>query len=172
MKKIFEFTDRIIDKLFKNEKINSLLKKIINLEMFYYILFGVLTTVVSIVSFALMEKLLGADMVLINNVISWICAVLFAFVTNKFIVFGSKSMEAKTVIRELIAFAGARLVTLGIEEAGLFIAKLLHADEKIYHLLSFEITGTLVAKLLLQIIVIVLNYIFSKLFIFKDKKAD
>ena len=86
MDKIFEFTDKIIDKLIKNEKLNSLLKKIINREMFDYILFGVLTTVVNLVVFALFEKILGTKFALITNIIAWIAAVAFAVVTNKFIV--------------------------------------------------------------------------------------
>lgn len=169
MDKIFEFTDRIIDKLIKNEKLNSLLKKIINREMFDYILFGVLTTVVNLVVFALFEKILGTKFVLITNIIAWIAAVAFAFVTNKFIVFRSKSTESQTLIKELIAFVVARLLSLGVEEAGLAIAQFIfHADSKI--VLGF--TGTQVAKLILQIIVVIMNYVLSKLFIFKENKND
>lgn len=169
MDKIFEFTDRIIDKLIKNEKLNSLLKKIINREMFDYILFGVLTTVVNLVVFALFEKILGTKFVLITNIIAWIAAVAFAFVTNKFIVFRSKSTESQTFIKELIAFVVARLLSLGVEEAGLAIAKFIfHADSK----MVLGITGTQVAKLILQIIVVIMNYVLSKLFIFKENKND
>lgn len=161
MDKLFEFTDNLIDKMFKNEKINSLLKKIVNREMFDYIVFGVLTTVVSIVSLWLFNKLFGVKLVLFNNVLSWILAVTFAFITNKFIVFKSESTESKTLIKEIISFTGARLLSLGVEEAGLAIAQFIfHVDD----------TGAMIAKLILQIIVVIMNYFLSKLFIFKDKK--
>lgn len=167
MNKIFEFTDKIIDKLIRNPKLNSFAKKIINLEMFYYILFGVLTTVVNLVVFRLCEDWLGKKYTLITNVIAWVVAVAFAFVTNKFIVFKSKSTKSVTLLKEITAFVTARLFSLGIEELGLFIAQyIFHADKKV--ILSFS--GTMVAKFILQIIVVILNYIFSKLYIFKDNK--
>ena len=169
MDKVFEFTDKIIDKLIKNQKLNSLLKKIINREMFDYILFGVLTTVVNLVVFALFEKILGTKFALITNIIAWIAAVAFAFVTNKFIVFRSKSTDSQTLIKELIAFVVARLLSLGVEEAGLAIAQFIfHADSK----MVLGITGTQVAKLILQVIVVIMNYVLSKLFIFKENKSD
>lgn len=169
MDKIFGFTDKLIDKLFKNEKINSLLKKIINREMFDYIVFGVLATVVSLVTFWLFDKLLGSKYALISNVISWIITVTFAFFTNKFFVFHSKSMESKTLLKEIISFTSARLFSLGVEEGGLAIAQFLfHADKKTYF---GVIGGMMIAKVILQIIVVIINYVFSKLFIFKEKKS-
>lgn len=171
MDKIFKFTDKIIDKLFKNEKLNSLLKKIVSREMFDYLLFGVLTTVVNLVSFAACERMLGTKLSLVSNIVAWVVAVLFAFVTNKFFVFRSKSMDFKTLSKEFISFTGARVLSLGIEELGLIIGQFVfHADEKVFHIASYEISGTMVTKLLLAVIVVILNYIFSKLFIFKEKK--
>ncbi len=162
LNKIFEFTDNLIDKLIKNPKLNSMLKKVINLEMFYYIVFGVLTTVVNLVVFAVFIKLLGTKFTLVANVIAWIVAVAFAFVTNKFIVFKSKSTESQTLLKEIISFTVARLLSLGVEEVGLAITQFVfHADEK----------GTAIAKIILQIIVVIMNYVFSKLYIFKDKEA-
>ena len=171
MNKIFEFTDKIIDKLIKNEKLNTLLKKIVSREMFDYLLFGVLTTVVNLVVFALCEKILGAKLSLVSNVIAWVAAVLFAFVTNKFIVFRSKSMESKTLLKEFAAFTGARVLSLGIEDLGLIIGQFVfHADEKVFDVFSIEISGMMMTKVLLAVIVVIINYVFSKLFIFKDKK--
>ncbi len=170
MNKIFELTDKLIDKLIKNEKLNQLAKKIISREMFDYLFFGVLTTVVNLVTFALCEKVFGTKLSLVSNVIAWIVAVLFAFVTNKFFVFHSKSLDKTTVLKELTAFTGARILSLGIEEAGLFIAQFVFdADEKIYTVFSYEISGTMMAKIALAVVVVILNYIFSKLFIFKNK---
>ncbi len=170
MNKIFEFTDKIIDKLIKNEKLSSFLKKIISREMFDYVLFGVLTTVVNLVSFNIFEKLLGQKYALISNVIAWVIAVIFAFVTNKFLVFHSKSMDSKTLVKEFTAFTGARLFSLGVEELGLVIAQFLfHADEKSFHLASFTLSGMMITKIILAVVVVIINYIFSKLFIFKNK---
>ncbi len=170
MNKIFEFTDKIIDRLIKNKKLNSLLKKIISREMFDYVLFGVLTTVVNLVCFKLCENLLGEKYALVSNVIAWVVAVLFAFVTNKFIVFHSKDMDAKTLTKELTSFTGARLFSLGIEELGLVIAQFVfHADVKEYNIFSVQLSGMMVTKIMLAVVVVIINYIFSKLFIFKNK---
>ena len=171
MNKIFIFTDKIIDKLIKSKKLNNLLKKIISREMFDYLFFGVLTTVVNIGAFAVCEKILGKNMPLISNAIAWIVAVIFAFLTNKFFVFHSKSTDRKTLFKEFTTFTTARLFSLGVEEAGLFIAQFVfHAEEKVLNILSFEISGTMMAKVALSIVVVIMNYFFSKLFIFKEKK--
>lgn len=167
MDRIFEFTDKIIDRLFKNEKLNSMMKKIVNKEMFYYIVFGVLTTLVSLVTFWIFDKILGSKLALISNVLSWIFAVAFAFITNKFIVFNSKKTDSSTLTKEILSFTGARLLSLGVEELGIFIAQFVfHADKKVYF--KF-VGGMMIAKVILQVIVVIINYIFSKLYIFKDK---
>lgn len=167
---LFEFTDKFIDKHFKNEKTNSMLKKIISREMFDYIVFGVLATLVSLVTFWLFNRILGEKFQLINNVISWIITVAFAFITNKFFVFHSQSTEKSTFIKEAVSFASARLFSLGVEEAGLAIAQFgFHADEKLYFNL---IRGTMIAKIIMQIIVVIMNYVLSKLFIFKNKNNE
>lgn len=166
--KIFEFTDKIIDKFFKSEKLNSFLKKIVNREMFDYLFFGVLTTVVSLASFWAFDKILGSKFALISNVISWIISVAFAFFTNKFFVFHSNKTDGSTLFKEIVSFTGARLFSLGVEEAGLFIAQFVfHADKKMYF---GAVSGMMIAKIFLQVVVVIMNYVFSKLFIFKDKK--
>ncbi len=171
MNKIFEFTDKIIDKLIKSEKLNALLKKIVSREMFDYLFFGVLTTVVNLGAMALCEKFFGTGIPLVSNAIAWVVAVIFAFVTNKFFVFHSKSMDKKTLSKEFFPFAGARLFSLGIEELGLWIAQFFFdADEKIYNIASIELSGTMLTKIILSVIVVIMNYAFSKLFIFKNKK--
>ena len=171
--KVFGFTDRIADKLFKSPKINSMFKKIVSREMFDYLLFGVLTTVVNFISFHLCEKLFGTKLALVSNIIAWIVSVLFAFVTNKFIVFRSNSTDSKTLTKEFVSFTGARLLSLGIEELGLIIAQFVfNADKKVFHILSHDISGTMTSKIILSVIVVILNYIFSKLFIFKNKDKE
>ena len=171
MNKLFDSIAKFIDKHFKNPKLNTLLKKIFSREMFDYLLFGVLTTVVNLVCFHLFEKLLGSKYSLISNIIAWIAAVIFAFVTNKFLVFRSKETDIKTLSSEFFSFTGARLFSLGVEELGLFIAqKEFDADTKVFDILSVQISGMMTAKIVLAVIVVILNYIFSKLFIFKNKK--
>ena len=140
-------------------------------ELISYIFFGVLTTVVSLVSFRIFDVILGEKLYLLTNVISWIFAVIFAYITNKLWVFESKSWRAGVVIKELIGFFGARLLSLVIEEVGLWlmVEKLSMGDISI-DIFSFNINGNFIAKLILQVVVVILNYIFSKLVIFKKSK--
>ena len=91
------------------------------------------------------------------TVIAWTVAVIFAFVTNKLIVFESKSWKPAVAGKEFIGFIGARLFSLLVELLCMFImVTLLHWNE-------------FVAKVIVQIIVVILNYVFSKLIIFKNK---
>lgn len=140
-------------------------------ELILYILFGGLTTVVNFSVFYLMNRVAGEDLYLVNNVIAWLAAVLFAYITNKLWVFESKSLAAKTVLKELAEFFFARIFSLAVEEGGLWllIGKL-NFDRFSFTALGFEITGLLIAKLVLAVIVVILNYFFSKFVIFKKNK--
>ena len=126
-------------------------------EFILYIIFGGLTTVVSLITFHLFVNIWGMND-LIGNIFSWILTVLFAYVTNKLFVFRSKADGIKGLYKEIISFFSARLLTLGIEEVLLFVGiNLLHLNN-------------MIVKLAAQVIVILLNYVLSKLFIFKGKK--
>lgn len=151
--------------------INKIKKLIIKYrELITYVIFGVLTTVVSLVSFKIFDSILGEKMYLLSNILSWIFAVGFAYVTNKLWVFESKSWKAKTVIKELSGFIGARLFSLGVEELGLWLLiDILNMGTIHFGILSFDINGNMIAKLIMQIVVVILNYVFSKLVIFKKK---
>lgn len=139
-------------------------------EVISYLFFGILTTVVSIVVYQGFCFLLGDGSYLISNIISWVVAVAFAFVTNKLWVFRSKSWELKVIRPEIISFLGARIFSLLLEEAGLFLMIDIIGLEKItFKVVGFAITGTLIAKLVMQFIVVVTNYVFSKFLIFKKK---
>jgi len=119
-------------------------------EIINYLIFGGLTTLISIVTYALFAKVFNIDY-LISNVLSWIIAVLFAYITNKIFVFESKS---KKNIKEITSFFFFRIVSLLIEMIILYIfVDMLHIDD-------------LVTKIIAQIIVIVSNYVFSKVFVF------
>ena len=139
-------------------------------EVILYLVFGVLTTIVSWGSYALFEMSLGTfitDTIILSsvaNVLSWIVAVLFAFITNKLWVFESKSSKGIVVIKELGTFVGSRLLTGVLEWVGVPLLMLIGLDQDI-----FGIEGML-AKVLISVIVVILNYVLSKLLVFRKKK--
>ncbi len=142
-------------------------------ELIIYVIFGGLTTVVNLAVFALFSKLLGDEKYLITNAIAWFAAVVFAYITNKIWVFESKSWSAKVLMKEIPSFFAARVFSFVIEEAGLFLfVDLLSFSEISIKLLSFEISGELIAKGILAVIVVVVNYVLSKLIIFRKSKAE
>ena len=132
-----------------------------------YLLFGGLTTVVSIVSFAIFNAILGDDMYLISNLISWIIAVVFAFFTNKNFVFSSKANDKKTLLTEGGKFLSARVLSLGLEELILWLMLDVLGMSSLI-LISF-ITGEIIAKTVATIAVVIANYFISKFFVFKKK---
>ncbi len=139
-------------------------------EIILYVAFGLLTTVVSIVTYQVFEYALGAEYYLISNVFSWIFAVSFAFFTNKRYVFESKSWEAKVVKKEILGFFLARLFSLLLEEAGLFVlVDLIGLSDVSFVIGYYILSGSMIAKLVMQVIVIVSNYFFSKFLIFNKK---
>ena len=139
-------------------------------EIINYIIFGVLTTVVNFAVFWLFNRLLGKNYYLVSNVIAWIVAVAFAYVTNKIWVFESKVTKPKALAKEIVEFFIARLLSLGVEEAGLLIlVDLMKFKDLNFNLFTFTITGELIAKVILAVVVVILNYIFSKFIIFKKQ---
>lgn len=125
-------------------------------EIIMYLIFGVLTTVVSLaVYYLLVYTILNPDNAFelqIANIISWIAGVAFAYVTNRSVVFQSNN---KNKAKEATSFVLARVVTLVMDMIIMFVGvTLLHGNDKILKLIS-------------QVVVIVSNYIFSKLFVFK-----
>ena len=146
------------------------LKKLLNRETILYIVFGVATTVVNYIVFHLLYNVLWhQNHSLAANAAAFVAAVIFAFVVNKLFVFESRSWDAATLKREIPSFLGARIGSFGIEEAGLFLA------EKVFKLggvIAITIGGTAfdwitVVKIALAFVVVALNYVFCKLFVFK-----
>lgn len=137
-------------------------------ELMMYVIFGFLTTAVNFVIFWVFTKILGEEFYLVNNAIAWVVGVVFAYVTNKLFVFHSKSWNIKLIAKEIPEFLGARVLSFLIEEGGmlLFISGL-GLGEKTLTIFGFIITGQFIVKILLAVIVVVLNYVFSKFFIFK-----
>ena len=134
-------------------------------EVINYLIFGVLTTVVSLVTkYLLLFTVLDASNALelqVSVIISWIVACLFAYITNRIWVFESKSKE---IINEMVKFFVSRLSTLGLEMLTMFVfVTALGLDSDVW-----VVVWTLVA----QVLVIVGNYILSKLIVFKNKKKE
>ena len=126
-------------------------------EIIMYLVFGVLTTLVNIVSFYIMDEC--NINLYVNNTIAWILSVLFAYITNKLFVFESKSLEPKVVIKEGLSFFGFRLISYFMDMLCIFIMVDIFSINK------------MISKIVGNVIVIIANYIFSKLFIFrKDTK--
>lgn len=139
-------------------------------EIINYIIFGVLTTVVNFAVFWLFNRLLGKNFYLLSNVIAWIVAVAFAYVTNRIWVFQSKVKSLKGILKEIGEFFLSRLFSLVVEEAGLLIlVDLLKFKVLSFDLFSFNVTGEMLAKVILAVVVVILNYIFSKFIIFKKQ---
>ncbi|HPZ00152.1 MAG TPA: GtrA family protein [Clostridiales bacterium] len=151
-------------------------------EILLYLVFGGLTTLVSWGSYALFERLLNSTginhaetlfsrfdlnaAVTIANLLSWICAVAFAYITNKLWVFESKSWAPKIVWREIITFVTARLATGVLEWVGVPFLVKVGLKQTI-----FGVEGAW-AKILVSVLVVILNYIFSKLIIFRKEKKN
>ena len=137
------------------ERLRTIFKKLVNRETILYVVFGVLTTLINLAVFALSSRLSIAWE--LGNGIAWIVSVLFAFITNKLFVFESKSFRFGIFLRELLSFFAARLFSLAVEYAGLW--------------LLIDVLGwkEMLAKILMNIVVIILNYLLSKLLIFKKQ---
>lgn len=125
-------------------------------EVLLYLFFGGLTTIVSIASYSYCDVVLGMNP-LIANVISWILAVLFAYVTNKIWVFDAQNNMFGDLAREIASFFLGRLFTLLVEEAILFMG------------ITMLGLNSIAVKVVAQFIIIVLNYIISKLLVFRAR---
>lgn len=176
----------LLFKIFKKESfIGKIINKLFTKEIITYVFFGVLTTVVNLATFYAFKKLFiaigwdgifnavipenspvlkifsnGSDY-LDANAIAWVVGVIFAFVTNKLWVFESKSLKPSVVGKELTGFIGARIFSFVVETLMMFA---------MVSLLSWN---EFISKIIVGIVVVIINYVFSKLLIFKSKgKSD
>lgn len=125
-------------------------------EVFIYLVFGGLATIVNFASFFIAKDIVHFDLI-VSNTISWLAAVLFAFVTNKLWVFHSKTETPAELAVEFGKFIFYRILSYVLDMgAMLLLINVLHV-------------GDFWSKLITQILVVVANYVFSKLFIFKNK---
>ena len=135
---------RFIDKMIHDKEYRNHIIK--------YVVFGVLTTLVSWGSFYLLRRFAPFINENIANIISIVLAVIFAYIVNRIFVFKSKE---KNIIKEFLAFCSARIVTMIFEAVAFYIfASLIGINE-------------MIVKVAVSIVVVILNYIFSRLFVFK-----
>lgn len=136
---------------------HHLIQKYINRETITYAIAGVLTTLVNFICYEGLFRLGLSN--LTANSIAWFLAVTFAYVVNKWNVFRSKSDTAKDEAAKVFKFYSARLVTLVVEQLGMYV--------------FVELLGIYrwIIKGALAVIVIIINYLFSKLYIFNKKKS-
>jgi len=122
-------------------------------DILAYLFFGGLTTLINFIAFGLFNNY-TPTLYWLNNVIAWFLSVLFAYVTNKLWVFNSKTNSFKKLFQETLSFFSFRLFSLIIDEVIMIVG------------ISFLHGNPLLVKLLDQVIIVILNWFFSKLFIF------
>lgn len=131
-------------------------------EILSYLFFGVATTVVSWLSYALFVGPLHMA-VTPGNFLSWVCAVTFAFITNKMWVFRSRSWAFPLWLREAAAFYAGRILSGLVELGGVPLLMRLGLDQTLW-----GVEG-IVAKVAVSLVVIVLNYFLSRFIAFRKK---
>lgn len=144
-------------------------KKILNRETILYIVFGGATTLVNFLVFYLCYYIaFDRAHSLTANCLAFAAAVVFAFVVNKIYVFESKSWSADVLRREIPSFLGARIGSFLVEEAGLWLCVRLNLEQVVLvQMAGITVDGIAAAKVALSVIVVILNYIFCKWFVFK-----
>lgn len=136
-----------------------------NREMLMYLFFGVMTTAVSFVTAGISKHLLElaglSDFMVtqLSTLISWVCAVTFAYVTNRVWVFDSKVSGKKGILTEMASFYGGRVFTLVVEAVMMWLGR--------------DVCGInyWVTKIVANVVVLILNYVISKLIVFRKKKV-
>ena len=136
------------------KKINALIKKY--REIIVYVIVGGITTVINmVIHIGLVELTNLHELVIVF--IAWFFAVIFAYIVNKLWVFQSKSFKKDVLVHEIISFTGARVFSLGVEELMFLV------------FVTWLSIDQVIIKIAAAIIVIIMNYVFSKLIIFKNK---
>lgn len=174
---------QLLFKIFKKESfIGKIIDKLFTKEIITYVFFGVLTTVVNLATFYVFKKLFisigwdgvfnaiipensaiirifsGGSDYLDANAIAWVVGVVFAFVTNKLWVFESKSWKPSVAGKEFTGFLGARIFSFVVETLMMFV------------MVSLLTWNEFVSKIIVGVVVVIINYVFSKLIIFKNKE--
>lgn len=135
------------------EKLKALIKKVLTREVIFYIIFGVLTTIANIGVFYVLT-LIGLNEN-IANIIAIIVAVLFAYFTNRKLVFNSTASTFKEKLKEFYKFMLGRAFTMVLEMVGFYL---------LFNILGIQ---ELISKISITVLVVVLNFFISKFFAFK-----
>lgn len=138
------------------ELIYKIIKKFMTKEVILYIVFGVLTTIVNILTFYILTNYAHITEN-ISNIIAIILAVIFAYITNRKLVFNSKAKTVSEIFAEIFKFFSARFFTMLVEFFGF--------------MLLFDVMHipNLISKIIITVLVIILNFFLSKFFAFKNK---
>lgn len=123
-------------------------------DILVYLVFGVLTTAVNYIVYLPCYNLLGFSAT-ISNMIAWVVAVAFAYLTNKPFVFRSHDWSAKTVVPELTKFVGSRIFSGALETGIIFVT------------VDCLLWNGNIMKLITSVLVVILNYVASKLLVFR-----
>lgn len=138
--------------------IKKIWDKLVNWETISYTVFGVLTTLVDWGVYTILR--MNATEYMVAQVVSWCAAVAFAFITNKLWVFKSYDFHLVNLFRELTSFVTCRLVTGVFTLVGMMV------------MVDLMGMNDYLSKLGISVMVIILNYIFSKIFIFKKRSCE
>ena len=127
-------------------------------EIINYLVFGVLATGVNFISYFIFARVFNIDEV-VSSGLSWFCSVVFAYTTNKIFVFDSKTKGKKALLKECVSFFTARIISGILCDVGTFavMVKVLHIND-------------VISKIVTQVTVVIVNYIFSKFIVFKKDK--
>lgn len=139
------------------KRLKKLISDCFHNSVIRYIFFGGLTTLVNLVTFFVVVTLLHVNRE-IGNTVSVMAAILFAYFTNSRFVFDSGADSPRGRWGEFVKFVGARISTMVIEVGG------------VWFMAEFLAVGDMVAKLIIQFVVLVLNYVFSKFLVFTKKQ--
>lgn len=127
-------------------------------EVVNYLVFGGLTTIVNFVTYYIFARMIGIDEV-VSSALSWFFSVLFAYITNKIFVFDSKTETRTQLIKECVSFFLARILSGVLCDVGTFALMV-----KVFNI------NDILSKIVTQVMVVIVNYIFSKFIVFKKKK--
>lgn len=127
-------------------------------EIWNYLIFGGLATLLNVGVFVVLNFFLGVGLYQVSNVISILAAVFFQYFTNRFFVFERKKQTKKEIWSEFVKFMSARAVTALLDMGIMYVG------------VSLLLINEIIMKIFTQVVVIILNYIFSKFLVFTNKK--
>ncbi|OPJ60318.1 GtrA-like protein [Clostridium oryzae] len=159
-KSLYNLTHKVIFALGREDEMYKQIMKLMTKyqEIIAYLFFGVATTIVNFVTYGLLERVINLNYVF-SNTIAWVLSVLFAYITNRKYVFYSDERTIKGITKEFISFVSCRLLS------GFFDLAVMVVSISILNL------NDIVAKVIANVGVVILNYVFSKLFIFRKSGA-